>query len=297
MKDWKDKLGGFFRAKGQRPEDTAMQKQVQSTWNHFVTHQVLPAFQEIKSIYERHDGTTVDIQQAPAGEQWVRLTWMVAPSASMLAVLEPRARTAPPPRTVLTYTIIGDKQFVQTKAWCETRIPNKADGLTDSSRVFREALGDYRRKDLTKDTIQSNFLANYQRHVLGSGIRSRGGCLTVWLVVMSLLFGLLLVGVAIAIFLSSTSAFAPTLIITYILNALIAISVILGSVGLVGMWLWKTWGYYLLLVGFLVCIPLGLLDVAFGHDSPQVFFGELAFGVLGAILLSVVMRRHLVYFD
>ncbi len=173
MKDWKDKLRGFLRAKGQQPEDTAKQKQTQSAWDHFVTHQVLPAFQEIKSIYERYDGTTVDIQQAPVGERRVRLTWMVAPSASLLAVIEPHARTAPPPRTVLTYTIISDEQSVQTKVWCETHIPNKADHLTNSSRVFREALGDYRHKDLTKDTILSNFLANYQRHVLSSGSRRR----------------------------------------------------------------------------------------------------------------------------
>jgi hypothetical protein len=168
MKDWKDTLSGFFRAKGVPPEDRDPQEQAQSAWDHFVTHQVLPAFQAIKSIYEQYDGTTVDIQQAPAGERWVRLTWMVAPSASTLALLPPGMRTAPPPQTVLTYTIIGDEPSAQTKAWCETRIPNKAGDLTPSSRVFREALGDYRRKDLTKDTIISNFVANYQRYVLGS---------------------------------------------------------------------------------------------------------------------------------
>lgn len=160
MKDWKDKLGGFFRAKGVPPEDTATQERAQSAWDHFVTHQVLPTFQEIKSIFERNDGTTVDIQQAPAGERWVRLTWMVAPSPSMLAMLPPSVRTVEPPRRVLTYTISGDEQSTKTKAWCEIRIPNKA-----GDRVFREAVGDYRGTDVTKDTIRKHFLAKYQRHL------------------------------------------------------------------------------------------------------------------------------------
>jgi hypothetical protein len=167
MKDWKDKLDGFFRAKGVPPEDTTTQEQAQSAWDHFVTHQVLPTFQEIKSIFERNDGTTVDIQQAPAGERWVRLIWMVAPSPSMLAALPPSMRTAEPPRTVLTYTIMSDESSTQTKAWCEIRIPNKA-----GDRVFREAVGDYCRKNVTNDTIRKNFLANYQRHlhdILGAG--------------------------------------------------------------------------------------------------------------------------------
>ena len=128
-------------------------------------------------------------------------------------------------------------------------------------------------------------------------IRRRGGCLTVWLVAMSLLFGLLLVGVALGIFLSFTSAVPSTFIITYILNALIAIFVVLGSVGVVGMWLWKKWGYYLLLAGFLVCLLLGLMDLAFGHDTPPVVLGETAVGVLGAILLYVAVRGKLVYFE
>jgi hypothetical protein len=168
MKDWKDKLGDFFRGKGMPPEDTITPEQAQSAWNHFVTRSVLPVFQEIKSIFERYDGTTVDIQQAPAGERWVRLTWMVAPDKSTLAHLPPSVVSAHPPRTstVLIYTIMGDEPSTQTTAWCETRIPNKAGDLTPSSRAFREALGDYRRKDVTKDTIRSNFLANYQRHVL-----------------------------------------------------------------------------------------------------------------------------------
>ncbi len=145
-----------------------MQEQTHGAWDHFVAQRVLPAFQEIKSIHEQYDGTNLDIQQAPSGERWVRLTWMVAPSPSMLALLPPSMRTAEPPTTVLIYTITGDERSAQTKAWCETRIPDKAGGPASSSRVFREALGDYRQEDITKDTIINSFLASYQRHVLGS---------------------------------------------------------------------------------------------------------------------------------
>jgi hypothetical protein len=145
-----------------------LQERTHSAWDHFVARQVLPAFQEIKSINEQVDGTTFDIQQAPPGERWVRLTWMAAPSASVLALLPPSMRTAEPPKTVLIYTITGDEHSAPANAWCETRVPGEADGLTPSSRVFREALGDYRQEDITKDTIMNSFLANYQWHVLGS---------------------------------------------------------------------------------------------------------------------------------
>jgi hypothetical protein len=151
-----------------RRKGAALQEQTNSAWDDFVAQQVLPAFQEIKSIDEQIDGTTFDIQQAPSGERWVRLTWMVAPSASVLALLPPSMRTAEPAKTVLIYTITGDERSAQTNAWCETRIPDEAGGLTPSSRVFREALGDYRHEDITKDTIMDSFLASYQRHVLGS---------------------------------------------------------------------------------------------------------------------------------
>jgi hypothetical protein len=151
-----------------RRKGIAVQEQTRSAWNHFVAQQVLPAFQEIKSMNEKVDGTTFGIQQAPSSERWVRLTWMVAPSASVLALLPPSMRTAEPPKTVLIYTIIGDECSSETNAWCETRIPDEAAGLAPSSRVFREALGDYRHDDITKDTITNSFLANYQRHVLGS---------------------------------------------------------------------------------------------------------------------------------
>jgi hypothetical protein len=77
-------------------------------------------------------------------------------------------RTAEPSKTVLIYTITSDERSAQTNAWCETRIPDKVGGLTPSSRVFREALGNYRHEDITKDTIMNSFLASYQRHVLGS---------------------------------------------------------------------------------------------------------------------------------
>jgi hypothetical protein len=43
--------------------------------------------------------------------------------------------------------------------------------------------------------------------------------------------------------------------------------------------------------------PFGFVDLAFGHDSPEVVIGELACGVLGSILLYVPMREKLVYFD
>jgi hypothetical protein len=145
-----------------------LQEQIHSAWDDFVAQQVLPAFQEIKSTNERVDGTTFDIQQAPSGERWVRLTWMVAPSASVLALLPPSMRTAEPPKTVLIYTIAGDERSAQANAWCETRIPDKAGDPTPGSRVFREALGDYRHEDITKDMIMDSFLASYQRHVLGS---------------------------------------------------------------------------------------------------------------------------------
>jgi hypothetical protein len=145
-----------------------LQEQAHDAWDRFVAQQVLPAFQEIQFMNEQLDGTTFDIQQAPSGERWVRLTWMVAPSASLLALLPPSMRTAGPAKTVLIYTISGDEGSAQTNAWCETRVPDEAGGLNPSSRVFREALGDYRRDDITKDTIMNRFLASYQRHVLGS---------------------------------------------------------------------------------------------------------------------------------
>jgi tetratricopeptide (TPR) repeat protein len=151
-------------------EDTATPEQAQIAWEQFVTDQVLPAFHDIKAIFERHDGTTADVQQSRAGERWVRLTWMVAPSPSMLASLPPSARPAspPPPRTVLIFTIKGDVPLAMTTAWCETRIPTQSGDLADRSHVFLERLGDYRRKEVTKDTIQEKFLENYQRHILGS---------------------------------------------------------------------------------------------------------------------------------
>jgi DNA-binding transcriptional MerR regulator len=80
----------------------------------------------------------------------------------------PGAGTSEPPETVLIYTSTGDERSAQTNAWCETRIPDKVGGPTSGSRVFREALGDYRQEDITKDTIINSFLASYQRHVLGS---------------------------------------------------------------------------------------------------------------------------------
>src|SRR5947209_2306112 len=79
-------------------------------------------------------------------------------------------------------------------------------------------------------------------------MRHRGGCLTVWLVVMSLFYGLLVVGIAIGIYLSYSSDFAPPPT-TDVLNILTLIFVVLGSAGVVGMWLWKKWGYYLLMGG------------------------------------------------
>ena len=94
---------------------------------------------------------------------------MVAPSASVLALLPPNMRTAEPPRTVLIYAVTaGDEHSAQTIAWCETHVPDKAGGPSSGDRVFREALGDYRDKDITKDTIINSFMASYQRHVLGS---------------------------------------------------------------------------------------------------------------------------------
>jgi hypothetical protein len=93
---------------------------------------------------------------------------MVAPSASLLALLPPSMRTAEPPTTVLIYTITGDEDPAQTNAWCETWIPDKAGGPASGGRVFREALGDYRHEDITKDTIINRLVASYQRHVLGS---------------------------------------------------------------------------------------------------------------------------------
>ena len=150
-----------------RQKGAALQEQTHSAWDHFVAQQVLPAFQEIKSVNGQVDGTTFDIQQAPSGERWVRLTWMVAPSASLLAMFPPSMRTAEP-KTVLICTIVCDEHSAQTNAWCETRIPDKDGGLTPSSRVFREALGDYRHEAITKDTIMKSFVASYQRHVLGS---------------------------------------------------------------------------------------------------------------------------------
>ena len=132
-----------------------MREPAQSAWGHFVAHQVLPAFHEIKSGHERLDGTSIDIRQASEPERWVSLTWKVAPSASVLAMLPPSMRTTEPPRTVLTY-VIGDGS---DHAWSETRVPGKA--------VARETLGDYRRAGLTTETIINDFVTGYQRNVLG----------------------------------------------------------------------------------------------------------------------------------
>jgi len=167
MKGWKDKLGDFFGAKEQLQENTVTQEQAQNAWDHFVTHQVLPAFQELKSLGEQFDGTTYDIQQAPAGERWVRLTWIVAPSSDVLAFGLSHRQTIdlPDVHIVLTYTMLSDKQSAQTTAWCETRIPNKAGDLTESNQVFLEVLGDYRSKNLTKKIIQRSINENHQRYV------------------------------------------------------------------------------------------------------------------------------------
>jgi hypothetical protein len=143
-----------------------LQGQTQRAWDLFVAQTVLPAFQEIKSANAQVDGTTYDIQQAPPGERWVRLTWMVAPSASVVALLPPSMRTIEPPRTVLSYTVAGDD--ASTRAWCETRIPDEAGRLNPSSPVFREELGDYHHRSITKDRIMDSLTANWQRHVVGS---------------------------------------------------------------------------------------------------------------------------------
>jgi hypothetical protein len=169
VKDWTRKLGALFRPKAQpQSEDATPLAQAQSAWEHFAMRQILPAFQEIKSTFERNDGTAVTIQQATMGEHWVRLTWSVAPSPSLIASLPPSVRRPGSPRIVLTYGITADVPSGDTRAWSETRIPNPTGSAPESMRIFREELGDYRRKDLTKDAIRANFLANYQRHVLGA---------------------------------------------------------------------------------------------------------------------------------
>jgi hypothetical protein len=143
---------------------------VEHAWERLVTSQILPAFQAIKTQYERFDGTTVEIQRAAPGEtaetvdDWVRLTWLVAPSASVLAALPPHLRSPVTPRTVLTYTITRAGQPGDTRVWAETAIPDSG-----TPRVFREEVGDYSRGDITKDRILQHFLSSYQRHVLSAG--------------------------------------------------------------------------------------------------------------------------------
>ena len=130
-------------------------------------------------------------------------------------------------------------------------------------------------------------------------VRHRGGCLTVWLVVMSLIFGLLAVSMAIIGYQTYTSEFLPSLLITNVENILTCIFIVLGGAGVVGMWFWKKWGYYLQIGGFLVCSFDGLIDLgaAYHASSLALDLGQLASGVLGGILLYVVMRKKLVYFD
>jgi tetratricopeptide (TPR) repeat protein len=184
MKGWKDKLSGFFRAKGQQPEETITPEQAQIAWDRFVTDQVLPAFQDMKpSIPAYAEGTTYDIQQAPAGERWVRLTWIVAPSSDVLAAtLSRRTIELPQAHIVLTYTILSNRQSAQTTAWCEIRIPNKRDDPAGGYHVVLEVLGDYRSQGLTSKTILGHFVESYRRYVLKdtydnkkSGIRGRAG--------------------------------------------------------------------------------------------------------------------------
>jgi tetratricopeptide (TPR) repeat protein len=183
MKGWKDKLSGFFRAKGLQPEETITPEQAQIAWDRFVTHQVLPAFQDIKSSTPAYaEGTTYDIQQAPVGERWVRLTWIVAPSSDVLAAtLSRQTIELPEAHIVLTYTILSDGQSAQTTAWCEIRVPNKRGDLAEGYHVVLEVVGDYRSKGLTQETILGHFLESWRRYALGgthnkkSGRRGRAG--------------------------------------------------------------------------------------------------------------------------
>lgn len=165
MNNWKDTLGGSE----QQPEDTVTPEQAQSAWEHFVTHVVLPTFEEFHSTPARIPylaGTTYDIQQAPAGERWVRLTWTVRPSPHLVAQMAKFMRDPgppPPPQTVLTFTIMDDEHPTKTTAWCEARIPADAGDQTSRERVFREVLGDYRGNSVTKDAILQMFVEMDQR--------------------------------------------------------------------------------------------------------------------------------------
>src|SRR5262245_46601059 len=132
-------------------------------WEHFVTDVVIPAFKEIKAELESQDGTSGTIEPAINGEHWVRLTWAVAPSPSLIARFPPSAKGPVSPTIVLAYTVGSDVPSGGRGAWSETRVPRR--DAPDGMNVFREELGDYR--NLTKDAIKSSFLANYRQHVLG----------------------------------------------------------------------------------------------------------------------------------
>jgi hypothetical protein len=174
VKDWRRALGGLFGAKARRESDDAVtQARAQSAWKEFVTRAVIPAFEQLKSTPGEYcDGTSMVIEQGATGEHWLRLTSSVAPSPSLIASLPPgvqaQARARASARIVLTYTITADAPSEDTQAWSETRVPNPTSDASERMRLFREELGDYRRKDLTKDAIRANFLSNYQRHVLGA---------------------------------------------------------------------------------------------------------------------------------
>jgi len=130
-------------------------------------------------------------------------------------------------------------------------------------------------------------------------IRRRGRYLTSWLVFMSLIYGLLVVAFAI-IYLSGSAAFAPTPITT-VLNILALVFTVLGSVGVVGMWLWRKWGYYLLVGSYIVAFLSGLagllLDPLFVYVSLAVDIVQLIYAVLAGAFLYAMMSKKFDSFD
>lgn len=165
---WKDRVRALFGQDRQR-QSTAVATRLpdaQSAWEQLVGSQIIPALEEIKSTFEAQDGTSVAIEQAATGENWVRLTWSVAPSPSLMASLPPSMRKPVSARGVLTYTVASDVPSGDRRTWSDTRVPSARLDAPESMLLFREELGDY--GSLTKDVIKTNLLACYQRHVLGA---------------------------------------------------------------------------------------------------------------------------------
>ena len=116
----------------------------------------------------------------------------------------------------------------------------------------------------------------------------RGGCLITWLVVAGVANVLLLILTFIG--LGLVKAISASDIVGIILNVLVI-------AGIVGMWRWKKWGYYLLIWMFIGSTVLRIFMLFSGGGSSGIIVGTIVGGVLGPLILYLLVRDKLEYFD